>query len=54
MCDNVVDNYAHALASVPDFYKSQIMCNKSVSTHPSAIQFVHDRFKTQEICKCCL
>ena len=54
MCDNVVDNYAHALTSVPDFYKNQIMCNKSVSTHHSAIQFVRDQFKTQEMCKCCL
>ena len=46
MCDNAVDNYAHALESVPDFYKTQKICNKAVSY--SAKQFVLDRFKTQE------
>ena len=46
MCDNAVDNYAHALESVPDFYKTQKICNKAVSY--SAKQFVLDQFKTQE------
>ena len=26
------------------------MCDKAVSTYPSKIQFVPDRFKTQEMC----
>ena len=26
------------------------MCNKAVSSHPSTIQFVPDRFKTHEMC----
>ena len=26
------------------------MCNKTVNTYPSAIQFVPDQYKTQEIC----
>ena len=28
MCNKTVDNYAHALESVPDCYKTQKMCNK--------------------------
>ena len=40
----------HALESFPDCYKTQKMCNKAVSTVPSAIQFVPDRFKSQETC----
>ena len=47
MCHNAVDNYAHALRSVPDCYKTQKMCNKTVCTYPFAIQIVPNRFKSQ-------
>ena len=32
MCNEAVDNYAHALEFVPDCYKTQKMCNKAVNT----------------------
>ena len=28
ICDKTVDNYAHALVFVPDWYKTQEMCDK--------------------------
>ena len=37
MCNQAVDNYAHALEFVLDSNKTQKMCNKSVSTYPSTI-----------------
>ena len=40
MWNEAVDNYAHALEFVPEFYKTQEMCNKAVNTYTSAIQFV--------------
>ena len=49
MCGNVVNNYAHALGSVPDSYKTQNMCNKAVSAYPSSMKFVPDQFKTHKI-----
>ena len=43
MCNQTVDNYAHALEFVPDCYKTQKLCNKPVDTYPSGIQFVPDQ-----------
>ena len=40
MCN--VDNYANALGSVLDCYKTQKMCYKAVITYPSAIQLILD------------
>ena len=31
MCDKAVDDYAHALEFVLDYYKTKKMCNKAVS-----------------------
>ena len=47
-CDDVALH--GVLEFVPDFYKTQKMCNKAVDTYPSAIQLVTDQHKTQEIC----
>ena len=43
MCNQTVDNYAHALEFVPDCYKTLKLCNKPVDTYPSGIQFVPDQ-----------
>ena len=45
-CNEAVDNCAHA-EFVPDCHQTQKMCDKTVGTYPSAIQFVPDRYKTQ-------
>ena len=31
MCNQAVDNYAHALEFVPECYKTQKMCDKAVN-----------------------
>ena len=49
MCYKAVDDYAHALEFIPDWYKIQ-KCNKAVDTCPCAIQFVLGCYKTQEMC----
>ena len=49
MCYKAVDDYAHALEFIPDWYKIQ-KCNKAVDTCPCAIQFVLECYKTQEMC----
>ena len=36
-----VDNYPHALEFVSESYKSQNICDKAVSTYPSAIKFLN-------------
>ena len=50
MCNNSVDNYAHALEFVLDCFKIQKMCSKTINTYPSAMQFVSNCYKTQEMC----
>ena len=50
MRDKVVDNYSWTLEFVPDWYRTQKMCDKNVNTHPSTIEYVPDQFKTQEMC----
>ena len=49
MCYKAVDDYAHVLDFVSDWYKIQ-KCNKAVDTCPCAIQFVLECYKTQEMC----
>ena len=44
MCDKVADNYSHVL-------RLKKKCNEAVSTCLSAIQFVPDQYKTEEICE---
>ena len=50
MCDKAVDNYPHALKSVPDCYITQKMCDKAVNTYYTTIQFAPKCYKTQEMC----
>ena len=52
MTDNLLV-IVHALESVPDCiikYNNKSPYNKAVCIYPSAIQFVLERFKTQEMC----
>ena len=45
-----MDNYAHVLEIVLEWYKTQEMCIKAVNDYPSAIQIVPECYKTQEMC----
>ena len=38
MCNKAVDDYAHALEFVPDWYKTQEMCAKAACNYPSTIK----------------
>ena len=42
MCNKAVYNNAHALEFAPDCYKTQKLCNKTVNTYPSTVQFVRE------------
>ena len=44
MCYKTVYNYSHALAFIPECYKTQKMCNKAVDAYPSPIKCVTDWF----------
>ena len=44
MCNKTVDNYAHALEFVPDWYKTQEMWIKAVKNYPSTIKYVPDEY----------
>ena len=51
MCHKAVDNYPHALKSVPECCKTQQkMCDKAVYTLPPTIKYVPDCYKTQRMC----
>ena len=50
MGNKAVDNYPHALKSVPNCYITQKMCDKAANTHHSTIKFVPECCKTQEMC----
>ena len=51
MSHKAVDNYPHALKSVPECYKTQQkMCDKAVYTLPSTIKYVPDCYETQRMC----
>ena len=43
--NNAVNNYPRALKCVPDYFKTQKMCNKAIDTNPSAMQFVPHAIK---------
>ena len=52
MFNKVVDNYSRGLEFyVPEFYRTQTMCDKAVDTYPSTIKFVPECFMTQEMCE---
>ena len=38
------------LEVVPDYFKTQEMCNDVVKKRPSQLKYVPDYFKTQEMC----
>ena len=40
MCNQAVDNYAHALEFVPELYKTQEMCDKAANTYFFASDFI--------------
>ena len=42
MCNKTVANYAYALEYVPEWYKTQKMCDKAVDTCSSTVQFFPD------------
>ena len=47
------------LKSVPDCYKNQETCNKTVENYPHALEFFPECYRTHKICnkafqKCCL
>ena len=50
MCDNAVNNYACATGFFPHCYKTKQLRDKVFSTYPSAVIFVPDQFKAQEMC----
>ena len=35
---------------VPEYFKTQEMCEKAVNVHPWALKFVPDKYKTQGMC----
>ena len=45
--DNPLDNYPRAWKFVLDSYITQTLCDKSVNSYHSTIQFVPDNYKTQ-------
>ena len=49
MCKNALKKLLFVTRYVPDWYKTQKMCNKTVNTY-HWIQFVPYYYKTQEIC----
>ena len=49
MCSKAFDNSAHISEFVFDCHENQKICNKTLNTYPSAIQFVPEAFKKCEI-----
>ena len=53
MCDEAVEAGQYgpcSLASVPDHFKTQEMCNKAVEAVSWLLYYVHDCIKTQGMC----
>ena len=46
MCDKAIPENGRTLNSVPDAYKNQEICNKSVDNYPNALEFVSECFMT--------
>ena len=49
MCCKAFNNSAHISEFVFDCHENQKICNKTLNTYPSAIQFVPEAFKKCEI-----
>ena len=47
LCNKAVEDYAHALEFVPDWYQTHEMCIKAVENYPSTIKYAPDLYKTQ-------
>ena len=50
MYNKTVSNYPSAMQFVPEFYKTQEMCDKAVNTCFLVFYSGPDRYKTQEMC----
>ena len=48
--NKAVDNYPNSLDVLPECYKTQNVCDKAVDSPLSAIQFVSEYNKAQEMC----
>ena len=46
MCDKAILENGGTLKSVPDCYKNQEMCNKTVDNYPHALEFFRESFMT--------
>ena len=49
VCDKAFLEKGETLKSVPDCYKNQEMCHKTVDNYPHALEFVPQCYKTQKI-----
>ena len=50
MCNKAVSTYHSRMQFIPEGYKSEVICGKSVDTGPFVFGFVSDRYMTQETC----
>ena len=50
MCNKVVDTCPFESNSIPDWYKTQKMCDKAVLRDFFILKFGSCRYKTQEMC----
>ena len=51
MCVEVVHTSPFVFDSVLFWYKTQEICDKSVSKNPFMLKYYFDRYKTQEMCE---
>ena len=50
MCDNAILENGGTLKLVPDCYKNQEMCTKTVENYPHVLEFFSECYKTQKMC----
>ena len=50
MCDKAVDTYPSTIKFVPECYKTQEMCHRTVHRCIFVIDSLPDKYKTPEIC----
>ena len=50
MCNEIMGTTPDAFHRIPDHFKTQEMCIKTVEVDPWQLEHVTDHFKTQEIC----
>ena len=49
-CGKTVDTYPCKIKFVPEYYKTQVMCNKAVSRCFFVFDSIPDWYKTQKMC----